>query len=95
MPVISAAALLHRGAWDSARDATSWLAVGAACHVQPVGPARQHARPCPCLQAVFEGMKAQRTAKDRIVLFRPDANADRMIEGKTSGQRHGWTGRLA
>lgn len=33
------------------------------------------------LQAVFEGMKAQRTAQGRIVLFRPDANADRMIEG--------------
>ncbi|EFN59069.1 hypothetical protein CHLNCDRAFT_137805 [Chlorella variabilis] len=32
-------------------------------------------------QAVFEGMKAQRSAKDRIVLFRPDANAGRMAEG--------------
>ena len=26
-------------------------------------------------------MKAQRSAKGRVVLFRPDANADRMIEG--------------
>lgn len=32
-------------------------------------------------QAVFEGMKAQRSAKDRIVLFRPECNAQRMHEG--------------
>lgn len=32
-------------------------------------------------QAVFEGMKAQRSVKDRIVLFRPDANAQRLEEG--------------
>eukprot|EP00884_Botryococcus_braunii_P001119 jgi/Botrbrau1/11007/Bobra.101_1s0005.1 len=32
-------------------------------------------------QSVFEGMKAQRSAKDRIVLFRPDRNADRMATG--------------
>ncbi len=32
-------------------------------------------------QALFEGLKAQRSAKDRIVLFRPDANARRMTEG--------------
>lgn len=32
-------------------------------------------------QAVFEGMKAQRSAKGRIVLFRPDQNAARMKEG--------------
>jgi hypothetical protein len=33
-------------------------------------------------QSVFEGMKAQRSAKDRIVLFRPDRNAARMAAGK-------------
>jgi branched-chain amino acid aminotransferase len=32
-------------------------------------------------QAVFEGMKAQRSAKDRIVIFRPDKNAERMHAG--------------
>lgn len=32
-------------------------------------------------QSVFEGMKAQRSASGRIVLFRPDANAARMAEG--------------
>ena len=32
-------------------------------------------------QSVFEGMKAQRSAKDRIVLFRPQQNAARMAEG--------------
>lgn len=32
-------------------------------------------------QAVFEGMKAQRSAKGRIVLFRPDCNAERMEAG--------------
>lgn len=32
-------------------------------------------------QSVFEGMKAQRSAKDRIVLFRPDQNAARMAAG--------------
>lgn len=32
-------------------------------------------------QSVFEGMKAQRSAKGRIVLFRPDCNAARMQEG--------------
>lgn len=32
-------------------------------------------------QAIFEGMKAQWSAKDRIVLFRPDQNAARMKAG--------------
>lgn len=32
-------------------------------------------------QAVFEGLKAQRTAKGRIALFRPDQNAARMAAG--------------
>ena len=32
-------------------------------------------------QAVFEGMKAQRSAKGRIVLFRPEQNAERMEVG--------------
>ena len=32
-------------------------------------------------QAVFEGLKAQRSHKDRVVLFRPDANAERMEQG--------------
>ena len=32
-------------------------------------------------QSVFEGMKAQRSAKDRIVLFRPDRNAARCAAG--------------
>lgn len=32
-------------------------------------------------QSVFEGMKAQRSAKGRIVLFRPDCNAERMEAG--------------
>nr|QKY15323.1 branched chain amino acid aminotransferase (BCAT) [Polytomella parva] len=32
-------------------------------------------------QAVFEGMKAYRSSKDRIVLFRPDRNAQRLSDG--------------
>ena len=32
-------------------------------------------------QAVFEGMKAQQSAQGRIVLFRPDCNAERMSAG--------------
>lgn len=32
-------------------------------------------------QSIFEGMKAQRSAKGRVVLFRPDCNAARMQEG--------------
>lgn len=32
-------------------------------------------------QSVFEGMKAQRTANGKIVLFRPDENAARMMAG--------------
>lgn len=32
-------------------------------------------------QSVFEGMKAQRSVKGRIVLFRPDCNAERMHAG--------------
>lgn len=32
-------------------------------------------------QSIFEGLKAQRSAKDRIVLFRPDQNAARMQAG--------------
>lgn len=33
-------------------------------------------------QSVFEGMKAQRSAKGNIVLFRPDENAARMMAGE-------------
>lgn len=37
-------------------------------------------------QAVFEGMKAQRSAKGRIVLFRPDKNAERLdVRAGTGG----------
>ncbi len=36
-------------------------------------------------QSVFEGMKAQRSARGRIVLFRPQENAARMRAG---GARH-------
>ena len=32
-------------------------------------------------QGLFEGMKAYRTAKDRVVFFRPDENARRMQRG--------------
>jgi len=32
-------------------------------------------------QSIFEGLKAYRTQRGRIVLFRPEANAARMIEG--------------
>ena len=32
-------------------------------------------------QSIFEGMKAQHSAKGRIVLFRPDQNANRMHAG--------------
>jgi hypothetical protein len=32
-------------------------------------------------QSIFEGMKAQRSAQGRIVLFRPDENAARMMAG--------------
>lgn len=32
-------------------------------------------------QSIFEGMKAQRSAKGRIVVFRPDENAARMMAG--------------
>ncbi|KAK9807059.1 hypothetical protein WJX72_012278 [[Myrmecia] bisecta] len=32
-------------------------------------------------QSIFEGMKAQRSAKGRVVLFRPDMNAKRMQAG--------------
>lgn len=32
-------------------------------------------------QAIFEGMKAQRTSNGDIVLFRPTCNAERMREG--------------
>jgi branched-subunit amino acid aminotransferase/4-amino-4-deoxychorismate lyase len=32
-------------------------------------------------QSVFEGMKAQRSARGRVVLFRPDENAARMMAG--------------
>jgi branched-chain amino acid aminotransferase len=32
-------------------------------------------------QSVFEGMKAQRSKKGHIVLFRPDCNAERMKDG--------------
>ena len=32
-------------------------------------------------QAIFEGMKAQESAKGRIVLFRPDKNAERFAAG--------------
>ena len=32
-------------------------------------------------QSIFEGMKAQRTVDDRVVVFRPTENAKRMAAG--------------
>ncbi len=32
-------------------------------------------------QGIFEGMKAHRTVRDRVILFRPDQNASRFISG--------------
>ena len=34
-------------------------------------------------QGIFEGMKAQRSAKGRVVLFRPEENAARLQAGKS------------
>eukprot|EP00877_Chromochloris_zofingiensis_P013018 jgi/Chrzof1/7970/UNPLg00030.t1 len=51
--------------------------------LQPYGPIQMYpsAQVLNYGQSVFEGMKAQRTAKGNIVLFRPDANAARMAAG--------------
>jgi len=51
--------------------------------LQPYGPLPMYpsAQALNYGQAIFEGMKAQRSAKGRIVLFRPDCNADRMAAG--------------
>ena len=51
--------------------------------LQPYGPLQisPSAQALNYGQAVFEGMKAQRSAKGRIVLFRPDCNAERMAAG--------------
>jgi len=51
--------------------------------VQPYGPIPMFpsAQVLNYGQSVFEGMKAQRSEKGRIVLFRPDCNAQRMKDG--------------
>jgi branched-chain amino acid aminotransferase len=51
--------------------------------LQPYGPLPMYpsAQALNYGQAIFEGMKAQRSAQGRVVLFRPDANAQRMVEG--------------
>ena len=51
--------------------------------LQPYGPMQlfPSAQALNYGQAIFEGMKAQRSAGGRIVLFRPDCNAERMAEG--------------
>ncbi|KAL4859535.1 Branched-chain amino acid aminotransferase 2 [Chlorella vulgaris] len=51
--------------------------------LQPYGPLPMYpsAQSLNYGQAVFEGMKAQRSAQGRVVLFRPDCNAQRMHEG--------------
>jgi len=51
--------------------------------VQPYGPIPMFpsAQVLNYGQSVFEGMKAQRSEKGHIVLFRPDCNAERMKDG--------------
>lgn len=51
--------------------------------LQPYGPLPMYpsAQALNYGQSIFEGMKAQRSAKGRVVLFRPDCNADRMAAG--------------
>lgn len=51
--------------------------------VQPYGPIPMFpsAQVLNYGQSVFEGMKAQRSKKGHIVLFRPDCNAERMKDG--------------
>lgn len=51
--------------------------------LQPYGPMQLYpsAQALNYGQAIFEGMKAQRSANGRIVLFRPDCNAERMEQG--------------
>lgn len=48
--------------------------------VQPYGPLPMYpsAQVLNYGQAIFEGLKAQRSTRDRIVLFRPTSNAERM-----------------
>ncbi len=52
-------------------------------HLVPYGPIPMYpsAQVLNYGQGVFEGMKAQRSAAGRIVLFRPDCNAERMAAG--------------
>lgn len=51
--------------------------------LRPYGPVQMYpsAQVLNYGQSVFEGMKAQRSAKGRIVLFRPECNAARMADG--------------
>ncbi|KAL6773728.1 hypothetical protein ACKKBG_A22230 [Auxenochlorella protothecoides x Auxenochlorella symbiontica] len=51
--------------------------------VQPYGPLPMYpsAQVLNYGQAIFEGLKAQRSTRDRIVLFRPTSNAERMQAG--------------
>lgn len=51
--------------------------------LQPYGPLPMYpsAQVINYGQSVFEGMKAQRSVAERIVLFRPDCNAERMEAG--------------
>ncbi len=52
--------------------------------LEPYGPLQLHpgAQVLNYGQSIFEGMKAQRSAQGRIVLFRPDENAARMMAGE-------------
>lgn len=53
------------------------------CRVEPYGPLQLE--PAASIlnygQGIFEGIKAYRTSKGRIVVFRPMKNAQRMVEG--------------
>lgn len=51
--------------------------------MQPYGPLPMYpsAQVLNYGQSAFEGMKAQHSAKGRVVLFRPDCNAERMEQG--------------
>jgi len=57
------------GEWEGDTQAFGPLTLPPTAHVLNYG------------QSIFEGLKAYRTAKGRIVLFRPDSNAARMATG--------------
>lgn len=75
--MVGALQTMYRAAWTPDKGWAGGLEPYQCLQLEPAAQVLNYG------QSVFEGMKAQRSAKGRVVLFRPQENAARMAAGRS------------